>query len=88
MKKIYDQVPAFIDSDISPKAFKKNWACLIRKIYNVEPLVCPECSGSMKIISFIEHDKIIAKILRHLDLWEIRKNNPPKEIIFRTMTGN
>jgi len=27
------KVPALIDSDISPKAFRKNWARLIQKIY-------------------------------------------------------
>jgi hypothetical protein len=48
-----DQVPALIDSDISRKAFRKNWARLIQKIYNVNPLVCSKCFGSMKIISFI-----------------------------------
>ncbi len=45
-----DQVPALIDSDISRKAFRKNWARLIQKIYNVDPLLCPKCSGFMKII--------------------------------------
>ena len=28
-----DQVPALIESDISPQAFRKNWARLIQKIY-------------------------------------------------------
>ena len=31
-----DDVPALIDSDISRKAFRKNWARLIQKIYQVE----------------------------------------------------
>ena len=72
-----DEVPALIDSDISRKAFRKNWAHLIQKIYNVDPLLCPKCSGSMKIISFIEGEEIIAKILRHLGLWETRSHDPP-----------
>ena len=29
-----DQVPALIDSNLSPQAFRKNWARLIQKIYN------------------------------------------------------
>jgi hypothetical protein len=57
-----DEVPALIDSDISRKAFRKNWARLIQKIYNVDPLVCPKCSEYMKIISIIEDDEIIEKI--------------------------
>ena len=36
--------PAEIDSDISRKAFRKN--------YNVDPLLCPKYLGSMRIIAF------------------------------------
>ena len=56
-----DDVPALIDSDISRKAFRKNWARLIQKIYHVNPLLCPKCLGSMKIISFIDDSEIIKK---------------------------
>jgi hypothetical protein len=35
-------------------AFRKSWARLIQKIYEADPLVCPKCQGSMRIISFIE----------------------------------
>ena len=38
-----NQVSALIDSDVSRKAFRKNWARLIQKIYNVNPLVSPYC---------------------------------------------
>ena len=63
-----DQVPALIDSDISSKAFRKNWARLIQKIYNVDPLLCPKCSGAMRIIAFIEDEQLVKKILQHLNL--------------------
>ncbi len=72
-----NDVPALIDSDISRKAFRKNWARLIQKIYNVDPLKCPKCKGDMKIISFIEQSEIIKKILKHLNLWDTRINDPP-----------
>ena len=73
-----DQVPALIESDITPQAFRKNWARLIQKIYHVDPLLCPKCMGSMKIISFIEDSEIIKKILKHLDLWNVRPKPPPR----------
>ena len=66
-----------IDSDISPRAFRKNWARLIQKIYNVNPLLCAKCSGSMRIISLIDDAKIIKKILKHLDLWDVKRKPPP-----------
>ena len=31
----------------------------------------------MKIITFIEHEAVIEKILRHLGLWETRNHDPP-----------
>jgi len=30
------------------------WAMLIKRVYEVDPLECPQCGGAMKIISFIE----------------------------------
>jgi hypothetical protein len=73
---IDDQVPALIDSDISPQAFRKNWARLIQKIYNVNPLLCAKCSGSKRIISFIDDAEIIKKILKHLDLCDVKRKPP------------
>jgi hypothetical protein len=75
---IDDEVPALIDSDISRQAFRKNWVRLIQKIYNVDPLLCPKCSGSMKIILFIEDSEIIKKILKHLNLWDVKRKPPAR----------
>jgi hypothetical protein len=62
----------------SDKILFKNWARLIQKIYNVNPLLCPKCLGSMKIIYFIEDEEIISKILKHLGLWEVKQRPPPR----------
>ncbi len=35
-----DDVPALIESEVSSKEFRKNWARLIQKIYNVDPESC------------------------------------------------
>jgi len=71
-----DQVPALIESEVSSKEFRKNWARLIQKIYNVNPLLCPKCSGSKRIISFTEDEEAISKILKHLELWEVKQRPP------------
>jgi len=73
-----NQVAALIESDISKKQFRKNWARLIQKIYNVDPLFCLKCSGEMRIISFVEDNDLIKKILKHLNLWLPSNNSPPK----------
>ena len=58
------------------------WARLIRKIYEVEPLLCPRCKHPMRIIAFIENDPAIQKILKHLGLWESRSHSPPPSHIY------
>ena len=59
------------DSD-SRKQCRQRWAALIKRVYEVDPLVCPRCGGSMRIISFIEKRQgdVIRKILTHCGLWE------------------
>ena len=66
-------------------AGNRRWARLIQKIYEVDPLTCPKCSGAMRVISFIEDEEVIKKILKHLGLWPVeslkverdRKARPP-----------
>ena len=41
---------------------------MIRKVYDVDPLLCPSCGGQMRIISFIEEPKIIDRIIGHLEM--------------------
>jgi hypothetical protein len=72
-----DDAPALIESDISKKLFRKNWARLIQKIYHVNPLICTKCQGEMRIIAFIESPVVIQKILTYLKLWETRNHDPP-----------
>ncbi len=53
------------------KVARQHWPRLIKKVYAVDPLVCPNCSGRMRIISFIEDPAIIQRILTHLGLWHV-----------------
>ena len=53
------------------------WAALIKAVYEVDPLKCPKCGGTMKIVAFIEESKIIEKILRHCELWKEPAPRPP-----------
>ena len=33
----------------------KGWAEMIRKVYEVDPMACPQCGGTMKVIVFLTH---------------------------------
>jgi len=58
-----DDVPALIDSDLSAAEFRRNWARLIQKIYEIYPLICPKCEGEMRVISVIE-DQAVTRLPR------------------------
>ncbi|MBN1547489.1 MAG: hypothetical protein JW902_12605 [Syntrophaceae bacterium] len=38
--------------------------------FEVDPLKCPKCGGTMKIVSFIKEADVILKILKHCKLWK------------------
>lgn len=65
----------------SPERFtrqrRRNWARLLKKIYEVDPLTCPRCQSPMQIVAFIEEAGVIRQILQHLGLWERPQRSPP-----------
>jgi len=42
----------------SSRELRRNWARLIQKIYEVDPLTCPKCASQMRVISVIEQPEI------------------------------
>jgi hypothetical protein len=73
-----DAVPCILEAQGDSNVFRKNWARLIQKIYETDPLVCPKCRGTMHIISSIEDPSVIRAILKHLKLWLVKSRPPPK----------
>ena len=71
-------IPCILKPDGSSKEHRKNWARLIQKIYEVDPLTCPKCLGKMKIISVIDDEDIIKRILKHLSLLDSKPRPPPE----------
>ena len=70
---ITEESPTYVPS--------KGWAEMIRKVYEIDPLLCPSCGGKMSIISFIEEPKTIDRIIRHLELtFEAERPLPPHHI--------
>ena len=47
-------------------ALRRRWAELIRRVYEVDPLVCPRCGSEMRVIGFITQPALIDRILEHL----------------------
>lgn len=73
-----DKIPCILEPELTDKAFRKNWARLIQKIYEVDPLICSKCQGQMRVIAFIHDQDVIRKILKHLNLWDIKRKPLPR----------
>jgi hypothetical protein len=74
------QHPPVIEDD-SPYVPSKGWSEMIRKVYELDPLLCPSCGRQMKIISFIEDPQVIDKIIRHLKLsFQAERPPPPHHV--------
>jgi len=61
-----DQATTVIDDTPPDWRRKVNWARLIQKVYEVDPLECPHCGATLRIIALIDEPVVIERILKHL----------------------
>ena len=55
------------------KKCRQRWAALIKKVWEVDPLLCPKCGAQMKFIAFLERRDqaaVIQRILKHCGRWD------------------
>ena len=59
----------------------QTWAMLIKRVYEVDPLSCPQCGGQMKVVAFLEpsQGEVIEEILRHCGLWQALAPRAPPD---------
>ena len=66
-----DESPSTVGADeASLNRSSQSWAMLIKRVYEVDPLSCPECGGQMAVVAFIEPPQadVIEQILQHCGL--------------------
>jgi len=63
-KKLRHERPA----DEPLRTYRVPWAELLRKVFALDVLACPQCGGRMQIIAFIAQPKVARRILDHLGL--------------------
>ena len=61
----------------------KGWAEMIRKVYEVDPLICPQCGGMMRIIAFLTDFSVVDRIINHLKLTFASDKPPPPHIAYQ-----
>ncbi len=54
---------------------------MIRKVYEVDPLICPTCGGQMRVIAFITDYSVVDKIINHLKLTFLAERPPPPRVL-------
>jgi hypothetical protein len=57
-------------------ALRRRWANLIRRVYEVEPLVCRRCGAEMRVVAFITDPRVVKRIVDHLRKRD-RVSRPP-----------
>jgi Putative transposase len=59
-------VPIVTAPRLAPTEATRRWAALLQQIFEVDPLSCPKCTGTMRIVAFITQSAVIDQILTHL----------------------
>lgn len=69
-------------SDTPALRCSRTWAMLIKRVYEIDPLACPQCGGIMKVVSFIDppQAEVIEKILKHCGLWQEPASRAPPDV--------
>ena len=53
------------DLSLGEKRLTASWARQPRKIFETDPLLCPRCGVTMKIVSVVMEAEVIDEIIRH-----------------------
>jgi hypothetical protein len=69
-------VPGLIE-EAPPPLTSKGWAEMIRKVYEVDPMICPRCGGKMRVVAFLTEHAVVDRIIRHLQLTFVAEKPPP-----------
>ena len=67
------------------RILSKGWAEMIRKVYEVDPMVCPKCGGRMKVVAFITYYAVVDRIIDHLKLTFVAEK-PPLSHVFEQVS--
>jgi len=71
-----DKHPFILIEEESARIPRRGWAEMIRKIYEVDPLVCDQCGGQMNVVAFITDYAVVDRIINHLKLTFVAERPP------------
>jgi hypothetical protein len=56
------------------RTYRVPWAELLRKVFEIDVLACPQCGGRLQLIAFIAEPTVVKRILDHLG---VNSTGPP-----------
>ena len=56
---------------------------MIRKVYEVDPMLCPKCGSRMKVIAFLMDFSVVDRIINYLKLTFVADKPPPSKAAFQ-----
>jgi hypothetical protein len=75
--KLKNDTTLLLDQPVEPiPPASKYWATWIKKIYNVDPLLCPKCQAQMRIVAFLHDPKEISAIAKNRGIQMYRAPPP------------
>jgi len=75
-----DEYRLLIIEEECPRIPRRGWAAMIRKVYEVDPLLCPKCGGKMRLIAFITEFSVVDRIINRLKLTFVASKPPPSRV--------
>lgn len=55
----------------------------VLQVYEVDPLLCPQYGGKMKIIAFLTDYAVVDRIINHLKLTFVAERPPPPHAAYQ-----
>jgi hypothetical protein len=66
-----------------PTIPRRGWPEMIRKVFEVDPLLCPHGGSQMRLISFITDYAVVDRMIHHLKLTFMAERPPPPHVILQ-----
>jgi hypothetical protein len=54
-------------------------------VYEVNPLTCVKCGGTMKVIAFLTDYAVVDRIINHLKLAFVADKPPPPQLAYQEL---
>ena len=62
---VFEDAPSPAPRGSAEARRRQAWARMLRKVFEVDPLVCPRCGVEMEIVAWITEPRVVDAILKH-----------------------